>query len=85
MTANFTLNNLVTYRDVRLSGWAWVRGWVSFTMACSVGAVANVGIANYVYAQQAVWPLAGLAGILVGAVWNYVVTQVFTWRRLGPR
>ncbi len=30
MTSNFTLNNLITYRDRRLRGWGWVRGLVSF-------------------------------------------------------
>jgi len=27
------------------------------------------------------WWLAGLAGILVGAVWNYAATALFTWRK----
>lgn len=85
MTANFVLNNLVTYRDVRLVGWGWLRGWLTFTMACSVGAIANVGIANFLFVQQTVWALAALAGILVGAVWNYVLTLVFTWRAASIR
>lgn len=85
MTANFTLNNLITYRDVRLAGWGWLRGWASFTMACSIGAVANVGIANLLFVRDTIWVLAGIAGILVGAVWNYAITLVFTWREATPR
>jgi dolichol-phosphate mannosyltransferase len=27
-----------------------------------------------------IWWLAGLAGVLIGAVWNYAVTSVFVWR-----
>jgi dolichol-phosphate mannosyltransferase len=80
MTANFVLNNVITYRDIRLRGWGWLRGWVSFTLACSVGAVANVGVAQYFFEKDTTWFLAGLAGILVGAVWNYVITLVYTWR-----
>ena len=80
MTTNFIMNNLITYRDMRLTGWGWVRGWISFTLACSVGAVANVGVAEYLFEQDTTWVLAGLAGILVGAVWNYVITLVYTWR-----
>lgn len=80
MTSNFVLNNLITYRDLRLRGWALLRGWLSFVLACSIGAVANVGVANYLFEQRTGWALAGLAGILVGAVWNYVVTLVYTWR-----
>jgi len=45
MTTNFVLNNLFTYRDARLTGWRWVRGWMSFMLACSLGTLANVGIA----------------------------------------
>jgi dolichol-phosphate mannosyltransferase len=33
MTFNYTLNNELTYRDMRLRGWPWVRGWISFTLS----------------------------------------------------
>ena len=85
MTANFALNNLITYRDVRLTGWRWLRGWASFTMVCSIGAVANVGIADYLFERDTLWAFAGIAGILVGAVWNYVMTLAFTWREAALR
>jgi dolichol-phosphate mannosyltransferase len=81
MTSNFTLNNILTYRDMRLRGWRWLRGWVSFTLACSVGALANVGIASYLFLMDTKWLLAALAGILVGTVWNYAVTMVYTWQK----
>ena len=68
MTANFSLNNTLTYRDVRLRGWRWLSGWATFVLACSVGAIANVGIAAYLFERHAGWPLAAIAGILVGAV-----------------
>ncbi|QIK38032.1 glycosyltransferase family 2 protein [Caldichromatium japonicum] len=82
MTSNFFLNNLLTYRDLRLRGRALIRGWLSFVFACSIGALANVGIANYLFQEtRSGWVLSALAGILVGAVWNYAVTAVYTWRR----
>jgi dolichol-phosphate mannosyltransferase len=81
MVFNFALNNVLTYRDSRLAGWAWWRGLGSFMLACSVGALANVGIATYLFASQTTWFLAALAGVLVGAVWNYAVTQLYTWGR----
>jgi hypothetical protein len=52
MTSNYVLNNVLTYRDMRLRGWAFVRGWFSFVLACSVGALANVGIADYLFHKQ---------------------------------
>jgi dolichol-phosphate mannosyltransferase len=82
MTSNFFLNNLLTYRDMRLRGLQLIRGWISFVLACSIGALANVGIANYLFqGGHSGWLLSALAGILVGAVWNYAVTAVYTWRR----
>jgi dolichol-phosphate mannosyltransferase len=79
MVFNFCLNNLLTYRDRRLRGVAWVKGLFSFVAACSVGAVANVGIASYLFESNTQWALAALAGIAVGAVWNYAITQLYTW------
>jgi dolichol-phosphate mannosyltransferase len=80
MLFNFTVNNLLTYRDRRLSGARWWRGLISFVVACSVGAVANVGIATMLFNRDAAWLSAAFAGVLIGAVWNYAVTQVYTWR-----
>ena len=83
MTFNFFLNNWLTYRDRRLRGWGLLRGWISFTLACSLGAVANVGIATYLFSAAPAgglwWVPSAIAGIIVGAVWNYAVTAVYTW------
>ena len=81
MTANFFINNLFTYRDRRLRGLAVLRGLLTFYAICSLGAVANVGIAGYVFSRNEVWWLAGLAGIVVGSVWNYAISSVFTWKQ----
>lgn len=80
MVGNYALNNQLTYRDRRLTGWRFVQGLVSFAAICSVGALANVGIATFIYNADRSWALAGVAGALVGSVWNYAVTSVFTWR-----
>ncbi|MGA8611902.1 MAG: glycosyltransferase family 2 protein [Xanthobacteraceae bacterium] len=82
MIFNFFVNNLLTYSDRRLLGfWPIVRGLFIFCALCSIGAVANVGIASALFRQDYSWWLAGLAGVLVGAVWNYATTSIFTWRR----
>jgi dolichol-phosphate mannosyltransferase len=81
MTSNFVLNNVLTYRDIRLTGWRWLTGWISFALVCGAGAIANVGVASYFFQQQTGWLLSALAGIVVGAVWNYAVSSVFTWSR----
>jgi dolichol-phosphate mannosyltransferase len=81
MASNFTLNNILTYRDLRLRGSSWIKGLGSFVAACSVGAFANVGIASYLFSMETKWVLAALAGVLVGTVWNYAVTSVYTWKK----
>jgi len=81
MTSNFFLNNLFTYRDQRLKGLRLIRGLLSFYLICSVGAVANVGLAAFFYNWRQIWWLAGVAGVIVGSVWNYAVSSVFTWKR----
>ena len=83
MTFNFFLNNALTYRDLRLKGWRkLLDGWVSFCVVCSVGAVANVGIASFLHdVRDGAWAASALVGVLVGAVWNYALSSRFTWGR----
>jgi dolichol-phosphate mannosyltransferase len=81
MTSNFFVNNVFTYRDRRLRGFPLVRGLFAFYAICALGGVANVGIAGYVFSRNEVWWLVGLAGIVVGSVWNYAVSSVFTWKQ----
>ena len=81
MVSNFVLNNALTFRDMRLRGWRWVKGLISFALACSLGALANIGVASYLFKQHTVWGLSALAGIVVGAVWNYAMTATYTWKK----
>ncbi|MCK1445074.1 glycosyltransferase family 2 protein [Bradyrhizobium sp. 2] len=81
MTSNFALNNFLTYRDQRLKGFALLRGLIAFYIVCSVGLLANVGVAFSVYDQEPIWWLAGMAGALMGVVWNYAMSGLFVWRK----
>jgi dolichol-phosphate mannosyltransferase len=81
MTSNFVLNNFLTYRDQRLKGFALLRGLIAFYIVCSVGLLANVGVAFSVYDQEPIWWLAGMAGALMGVVWNYAMSGLFVWRK----
>ncbi len=79
ITSNFLLNNMITYRDRRLHGRAFVHGLISFYLICAAGAVANVGVASVLYSEHPVWWLAGLAGAVIGSVWNFAASRLFTW------
>lgn len=81
MTWNYVLNNQLTFRDRRLSGLAYLRGLLIFYAACSLGTVANIGASNWIYAFDQNTMLAGFAGAIIGSVFNYVTTSIFTWKR----
>ena len=80
MTSNFLLNNMVTYRDRRLKGAGLLWGLLTFYAACSIGAVVSVLTSEMARQSGLHWLLAGAAGILIASVWNYSMTQFFTWR-----
>jgi dolichol-phosphate mannosyltransferase len=80
MTANFLLNNVITYRDRRLKGGELILGLLSFYLACSVGALVSIRVSELIQQSGLHWILAGMAGVLIASVWNYSMTQFFTWR-----
>jgi dolichol-phosphate mannosyltransferase len=80
MTGNFLLNNRLTYRDRRLSGMGFLKGLLGFYAISAVGALTNVGMASWLYAHEPVWWLAGVAGAVMGAVWNYSMATLLVWR-----
>jgi len=81
IACNFFANNLLTFRDRRLSGRAMLFGLLSFYGVCGLGAIANVGIGAMVYSAREPWWLAGAAGAIIGALWNYSASSLLTWRR----
>ena len=80
MTLNFLLNNWLTFRDRRIRGWKLIAGLLSFYAACSIGALTNLALAQFLFARDIPWYLAGVLGVSVGSVWNFSVTSVFIWR-----
>ena len=80
MTSNFLLNNELTYKDRRLKGWAMARGFVLFCLIGSVGVLANIDLASWLYIDNSRWLLAGTAGAIMSALWNYAMSTLFVWR-----
>jgi dolichol-phosphate mannosyltransferase len=81
MTSNFFMNNVLTYRDRRMTGIRIFSGLLMFYVICGIGAFSNIGVAQWLYGQSTVWWVAGLAGSLVGAVWNFAVSSQLLWRK----
>jgi dolichol-phosphate mannosyltransferase len=81
MTTNYLLNDSLTYRDKRHRGLRWFKGLASFYLVCGVGALANVGIASALFKDNFTWWISAGAGVIVGTIFNYAMTSLFTWRK----
>ena len=79
MTSNFLINNAVTYRDRRKKGLDLIVGYLKFCLLCSVPLAANVAVASVVHGGGSAWWVAGVAGAVVAAAWNYVTTSRAVW------
>jgi dolichol-phosphate mannosyltransferase len=80
MASNFLLNNEITYRAFRYRGTAMLLGFAGFALGCSVGALANIDVASWLYRANRTWWAAGLAGAMLSVVWNYAVSTNLVWR-----
>jgi dolichol-phosphate mannosyltransferase len=85
MGFNFFINNAVTYRSDRLRGYNLITGYLLFCLVCSVGAIANVSVANFAVAETANWQIAGIAGAIMSSVFNFGVASKFVWGRKKKR
>jgi dolichol-phosphate mannosyltransferase len=85
MGSNFILNNEITYRPYRYRGRGLIAGFLAFALGCSVGALANIDVASWLYRANETWRAAGLAGALLSVVWNYAVSTNLIWGRRRRR
>lgn len=80
MILNFVLDNNITYRDKRLRGMRFMGGLLAFMLVCSIGAVANVGVAQMLFQAHEGLTQASVAGAILAVVWNYAVSSTLIWR-----
>jgi len=79
MTSNYFINNVITYRDKRLAGWKLLTGYLRFCALCAIGLAASVAVGTVLQSHGVPRLLAGLAGAVSGAIWNYVSTYLGVW------
>lgn len=80
MVWNYALNNRLTFRRNRKRGLQWLHGLLLFMAVCSAGALANVGVASVMNSSRFTWWVSGLAGVLVGTVFNFALSRFLVWR-----
>jgi dolichol-phosphate mannosyltransferase len=80
IASNFVINNALTYRDRRLHGLTFLSGLLRFYLVSVAGLVSNIGVSDWLFISSEKWWAAGLAGAVIGVVWNYVVASQFVWR-----
>ena len=80
MTSNYFLNNTTTFQERKLKSLDLIRGLFSFYLICSLGAFANIAISTYVFSFSSNWLVSSLIGASFGAVWNFTLTSIFTWK-----
>ena len=80
IVSNFAINNALTYRDRRLRGLTFFSGLLRFYLVSMAGLVSNIGVSDWLFVNAQKWWVAGLAGAVIGVVWNYVVASQFVWR-----
>ena len=80
MTTNYLLNNELTYADKKLRGGRFWFGLATFYAVCSLGLLANLSVANWLYHAEGQFYFASIIGVIMSVVFNYAVTRVFTWR-----
>lgn len=81
MTSNFFINNWLNYHDRRLKGMRILTGLFAFYAVCSLGSLANISVSSFVFEQKYTWYVSGLAGVIIGTVWNYAATSILAWRK----
>ncbi len=79
MTTNYVINNVVTYRDRRKRGLAFLVGYVKFCALCSISLFTSVAVATMVRNWGAYPQVAAASGAVLGALWNYVTTSLAVW------
>ena len=76
-TSNYIINNLLTFKNNRLTGIRLFKGLLKYMLVITLPLLANVGLAtatNKIYTI-----IAQLGGIIVVFVWNYAASSRFVW------
>lgn len=78
--ANFALNNRYTFHDYTVQGAPASLSLLLYCNISCIGACLNILTSLALMRANVPWQLAGIAGIAVGAVWNYGMSVAVVWK-----
>lgn len=77
---NFFFNNSWTFASARLRGMRAVTGFLRYNAACLFGALASYAVTSHLFSQGVHEILSVATGAVVGMIWNYTMSRLFTWK-----
>jgi len=80
MASNFIINNNFTFREQKLEGVNFYTGAMRFAIICGIGGFIGVTVSDFLHDEGLIWWAAGTVSILLTAVWNFSVNNIFTWK-----
>jgi dolichol-phosphate mannosyltransferase len=54
-------------------------GVLKFYLICGTGALSNIGVANFAFAEGSGWFVSGLTGAFVASVFNFAMSSRYVW------
>jgi dolichol-phosphate mannosyltransferase len=80
---NFALNNRWTFSDYVVRGPRTLPVFLRYNLVCSIGALSAYSVGVVLAGRGLGTAPAYAAGAIVGAIWNYSMAKMFTWKASG--
>jgi len=80
MVFNYHLHNMITFSKKTKKGINYILGLLAFMAINSIGFMANINIAFYLYDNNSAWWLASLVGIIAFTLISFLFSRFSIWR-----
>ena len=77
---NYFLNNIWTFRFVKLFGKQNLIGLIKFNLFSGIGGIIAYLVSQNLYNLDFNWVISSLLGAIVASLWNYNLNKIMTWR-----
>mgnify|MGYP006088767097 CR=1 FL=1 len=80
MLTNFHLNNSITFKRKKKTGRAYASGLTLFMAINSIGFLANINIAFYLYSNDNSWWLSSFVGVIAFTLISFLFSRFAIWK-----